>query len=294
MGGGRAVAAAPPISHGRPVDPLMRAALYLGTMLVLLAGLQLFFLSTRTDRLFAWTIAAAISAAFLGAFYLISVPLAFASARQPTWDRARVGVPGVLVFLWLTLATTVIHFNKFHFDSPMLLAKGAAWVWLLIYAIDPLLVSVALVRQLRMAGQDPPRSAPVGVGYVVLIALNAAVVLAVGVGLFATPGWAATWWPWALTPLTARAIASWLIGLGVVLWTGVIERDWLRIRAATFAYALLGALALIALARFGEEVDWGSPVAWALAAFFAGAVVIGGYGVLQSRSLRTQRARREG
>jgi hypothetical protein len=261
----------------------MRAALYLGSFLVFLAGVQLFVLTTMTDRLFAWTIASANSAAFLGAFYWTSVPLAFSSARQQTWDRARVGVPGVLVFLWLTLATTLIHADKFHFSSPMLLAKGAAWVWLLIYAIDPVLISVALVRQLRLPGGDRPREAPVGAGYLVAVAVSAAIILALGVGLFATPDWAAGWWPWALTPLTARAMASWLIGLGIVLVTAVFERDWLRIRPATGAYALLGALELIALARFSGEVDWSSWVAWALVAFFATALLVGTYGALRSR-----------
>src|SRR5207244_13401937 len=32
-------------------------------------------------------------------------------------------------------------------------------------------------------------------------------------------------WPWRLTPLTARAIASWLIGLGIVLVWAILERD---------------------------------------------------------------------
>jgi hypothetical protein len=283
MAGGALAAAAPAGSpSGRPLDPLMRAALYLGTLLVFLAGVQLFVLTKMTDRLFAWTIDAAPTAAFLGAFYWTSVPLALGSARQRTWDRARVGVPGVLVFLWLTLATTLIHVDKFHFDSPDFLPKTAAWVWVLIYALDPILISVALVRQLRRPGEDPPHRAPVGAVYLVAVGASATIVLAVGIGLFATPRWAAGWWPWPLTPLTARAMASWLIGLGIVLGTAILERDWLRIRFATVAYAVLGVLELIALARYAEEIDWDSPVAWALVAFFAGAVVIGTFGWVRS------------
>ena len=288
MDEGPAVAATPGASTlGRTVDPLMRTALYLGTVLVFLAGIQLSVLTTTTDRFFAWTIAAANSAAFLGAFYWTSVPLAFTSARAPTWDRARVGVPGVLVFLWLTLATTAIHADKFHFHSPMFLAKSAAWVWLLIYAIDPVLLSVALLRQVRAPGVDPPRVAPAGRRYLMAIGVGAAVVLAVAIGLFVTPDWAARWWPWPLTPLTARAIASWLAGLGVVMATAVFERDWIRIRGANVAFTLLGVLELIGLARFRHEVDWRNLASWALVGFFAGAVLIGAYGVIRSRPNRT-------
>jgi hypothetical protein len=283
MGRGRAVdEALEPSNRPRPLDPLMRAALYLGSLLVFLAGVQLFVFTRETERLFAWTIAAANSAAFLGAFYWTSVPLAFLSARERTWERARVGVPGVLVFLVLTLATTVIHFDKFHFQSSAPIAKGAAWVWLLIYAVDPLLIAVALVRQLRMPGRDGPRTRPLGSLFRATLGLNSGLVLAVAVALFAAPLWAARWWPWELTPLTARAMASWLLGLGVVQLTSVMDNDWARIRSATIAYTVLGALELVALARFSGEVDWANPVAWLFVAFFAGVLTIGSYGWYQA------------
>jgi hypothetical protein len=156
-------------------------------------------------------------------------------------------VPGVLVFLWATLLTTLLHLGKFHFSSPDRFAKGAAWLWLIIYAADPVLVSVALAFQLRARGTDPPRAAPLPDWYRSLLVLQSLVTLTVGVMLFAAPAWAAGWWPWALTPLTARAMASWLLGLGVVLATAFFENDWARIRAATAAYAVLGILQLVAL-----------------------------------------------
>ena len=117
--------------------PLMRVALYTGSFLVFLAGIQLFVLTTRTDHYFAWTIANPLTAAFLGAFYWTAIPLAFLSARRRVWADARVGVPGVLVFLWATLLTTLLHLGKFHFSSPDRFAKGAAWLWLIIYSADP-------------------------------------------------------------------------------------------------------------------------------------------------------------
>src|SRR5712691_4655031 len=53
--------------------PLMRVALYVGSFLVFLAGIQLFVLTTRTDHYFAWTIANPFTAAFLGAFYWTAI-----------------------------------------------------------------------------------------------------------------------------------------------------------------------------------------------------------------------------
>ena len=46
-------------------------------------------------------------------------------------------------------------------------------------------------------------------------ALQAALLAVVGMALMAMPG-SADWWPWQLTPLTARAIGAWCIGLAVV------------------------------------------------------------------------------
>jgi hypothetical protein len=91
----------------------MRVALLLGAFLVTLAGIQLYVLSGHTDRYFAWTIAVSLTAAFLGAFYWASVPLALLAGLRGVWVDARPGVlriiPGVNggrnlaeVALWLT------------------------------------------------------------------------------------------------------------------------------------------------------------------------------------------------
>jgi len=171
-----------------------------GSLLVLLAGIQLFVLTERTDHWFAWTIAIPLTAAFLGAFYLTAIPLAALSGARRAWADARVGIAGVFIFLALTLVTTLLHLNKFHLHDTDHLARGAAWLWLVIYAGDPLLVLAAWVRQSRAAGADPPRMMPVPTWYMVGLGVQAVIVLAVGASLFARPGTAAHLWPWRLTP----------------------------------------------------------------------------------------------
>ena len=110
----------------------MRTILLVGGVLVTIAAIQLFVLSTETDRFFAWTIKAPISAAFLGAFYGSASVIAFLSAREEQWARARVGVPGVIVFIWLTLLATLLHLDEFHLDSDHSLARSVAWVWVVV------------------------------------------------------------------------------------------------------------------------------------------------------------------
>lgn len=261
----------------RTVVPLMRVALLLGAFLVTLAAIQLYVLTDHTDRYFAWTIAVSLTAAFLGAFYWASAPLALLSGLQRAWVHARAGVPGVLVFLWATLVTTLIHLGKFHLHGPGHFAQGAAWLWLIIYAADPALLSVALLLQVRAAGSDPPRSAPLDAWYRVALAVQALVTLGAGAILFAVPLQAARWWPWPLTALTARAMASWLLGLGGVQLTCFFENDWARIRLATISYTVLGVLQLAALARYWATFTWGGAGGFYVA-FVASILLLGLYG----------------
>ena len=83
----------------RPLIWPMRAILWFGAGFSLIAGVQLFVFTTRTDQLFAWTIDSFMSAATLGAFYASAAVLALLSARQQVWARARLGVPGILAFV---------------------------------------------------------------------------------------------------------------------------------------------------------------------------------------------------
>ncbi|HEX2030560.1 MAG TPA: hypothetical protein VHL78_04050 [Actinomycetota bacterium] len=256
----------------------MRALLLLGALLVFLAGIQLYVLAESTDRLFAWTIDVPLTAAFLGAFFWAAVPLALFNGLSRAWAGARVAVPGVWLFLVVALAATLMHASNFHFGSERFLARSAAWAWLVIYLLDPVLLLLAVVIQVRTPGFDPPSAAPLPGWYRAGAAFQAAAAVAAGVALFAAPEWAADLWPWALTPLTARAMAAWLLGLGVVLTTAWWENDWARIRPATIAYTVLGVLQLGALARFAGDVDWTTPAASAYVAVLIVVVLYGAYG----------------
>lgn len=241
----------------------MRAILYIGGFFVLVAGLQLWLFSARTDEIFAWTIASQMSAAFIGSFYWAAAVLALMSARQETWSRARLGVPGVLVFVWLTLLATLLHLDLFHLATRQFTATGAAWAWLVIYVAEPPLLLLAYVLQLRAAGGNPPRLDPLPRGYRVLLAGTGAVLLVLGAGLFLVPLDIGAAWPWQLTELTGRAIGAWLVAVAGLLAAMWWENDCSRIRLGTYLLVTFPVLAGIAIARYATELDWstfGAPV----------------------------------
>lgn len=262
----------------------MRAILWIGGGFVLLAGVQLFVLADRTDDLFAWTIAPPQTAAFLGACYWAAAVLAFASARQPTWARARIGVPGVLVFIWLTLLATLIHLDKFHLDEGDFQAKFAAWTWLTIYILEPPALLLAFVIQLRMPGADPPRDRPLPAWLRGALALLAGFLLVFGAALYVAPLDVGDLWPWVLTPLTGRAVAAWIVALALLFGAMVWEDDRLRVIPAWALLITLVPLAVAAPLRFDEGVDWGSPEMIVYLALAATVLALAAAGLLRARA----------
>lgn len=269
----------------RRTTPGMRAILWIGTGFVAAAGLNEYLLSAQTDRFFAWTIKLPLTAAFLGAFYLTALGMAALSARQRQWSLARVGVPGVAAFLWLTLLASLLHAGLFHFTSGPTTARFAAWVWLAIYLLDPPALTILWFLQTRVPGTDRPRSRVLPAWYKGLLVVVGAVSVAVGVCLFVAPTTAVHLWPWPLTPLTAQAIASWLVGYGIVLLTMIAENGWERVRPALVPSVVLFAL-LIALIRYPDPVTWSSASAWIFLVMLAGALVLGGMGWLLAKRAR--------
>ena len=259
----------------RTLHPLMRAILLVGGIFVVIAGIQLYVFPGRTDELFAWTIASELSAATLGAFYLSAAVLALGSARQETWARARLGVPGILVFVWLTLIATLIHLDLFHLDSDGFVAQVAAWVWLAVYVIEPPVLTWAFVAQIRVPGGNPDCPDPLPGGYRVVLYALAGVLFLFGAALFIAPLDVADLWPWPLTELVAQAIAAWIIALSGFLAAIAWENERSRIRLGLALPLAFVALQALALARFGDEVDWGSAES---VAFVAALAAIGGAG----------------
>jgi hypothetical protein len=262
----------------RPLIRPVRASLWIGGGFVLIAGVQLFGFPGRTDELFAWTIGSKMSAAFLGSFYLLAAVLALGSARQETWARARLGVPGALAFVWLTLLATLLHLDLFHLDEGPVTAQIAAWVWLVIYAVEPPLLAIAFWLQLRAPGGNPPRPRPLPGPFRGFLVLQAAVVAALGAVLFVVPLDVAEIWPWELTELTGRAIAAWVLALGGLLAAIAWEDERSRIRLGIYTIAALVILQVITLARFGDELDSSTASAVIYLISLAGLGVTGAWG----------------
>jgi hypothetical protein len=266
----------------KPLAPGMRRLLYTASVLVLLAGIQLFVFTGRTDSFFAFTIANPLAASFLGAAYWAAVAIEALAGLQAVWANARIAVPAVLVFTILTLAVTLTHLGQLHLGGRFAAGTQIVTVaWIAIYVLVPLLMLILLVMQARTPGTDPPRSAGLPAWLCAVLAAQAIVLLGLGTALFVAPGPAAPLWPWKLTPMMAQATGAWLISLGVAAGHALLERDARRLRPATAGYILLAVLLSIALARYPHQFAWRSASGLIYLIFLATMLLTGAAGLVR-------------
>lgn len=275
------------MTAGRPVAPLLpatRALLLAAAVLVLLAGTQLFVFTERTATHFAWTIANPLTAAFLGAAYWGSFVIELLAARQRYWANARIAVPTVFVFTVLTLGVTLGYLELFHLGGRFGAATQAVtWAWIAVYALVPVLLGAVAVMQWRVRGPDPPAGAPLPSWLAGLLGVQSSALLTVGLILLVSPVQGGRLWPWPLTPLTARAAGAWLLSLGLAGVHALWERELRRLRPAGWGYLTIGALELIALARYPDRVQWSQPETVVYVLFLVSVLLVGGAAVVAGR-----------
>jgi hypothetical protein len=246
-----------------------------------LAFILLYLRSGHTAREFAWTIKPEITAAFLGGGYGAGCVLVAASLRRRPWAEVRVGIGIVLVFSAMILVTILLHLERFHFGADSgAIARLAAWVLLAVYVFVPTVGTWLFVREQRLAGPQPPGGLALPGWFRVAIGAQGGFMVTFGAALFVAPWVFAPAWPWALTSLTAQAVGSWLVPIGLGNLAVLGEGDLRRGRVPALTSVAYGLLQLGAVARFSDQVQWHEPGAWIWVALLINAIVTGGYQLL--------------
>ncbi|MCD4535469.1 hypothetical protein LRP67_15365 [Nocardioides sp. cx-169] len=258
-------------------SPALRRLLLIAAVLVFLAGLQLYVFPRRTEDWFAWTIEPPMTAVFLGAAYWSSAVLEIAGARAGDWHRARLAVGSVLVFTALTLGVTLLHLDRFHLGAEHpATARAITFGWLAIYTVVPVVLALVGWRAMRRAEPiDRAWRTPLPSPLRVLLLALGLVLVATGVVLLVAPATADTWWSWPLTPLTARAVGAWLVGLGWAAGHAGLVDDTAAVTPVGLTGVTFVVLQCVALARYGGDLEWGP----AAAGYGLGLLAIGVAGV---------------
>ncbi|CAN5831461.1 hypothetical protein BH23ACT10_BH23ACT10_25010 [soil metagenome] len=256
----------------------LRALFAIAAGLEILAGVSLYIFADRTADWFAWTLEPPLTAAFLGAVYWATLGPVLYAVIDRRWVRARAAVPSTLAFAVPLVFATAAHLDRFHFAGPGVNARFAAWLWLAVYVAVPPALSILAYHQERTSTL-PARhdDLPAGIrGGLWLVSLTC---LPIGVTLFTIPSATVALWPWSLTPLAARAVASGLLGIGVGALYGAVQNDRERAILAFPSLAAFGVLQLLASLRFAGDVEWSRLSAWLHVTFLVGLVAVGVLGM---------------
>ena len=191
------------------------------------AWVILFFFSTRTDDLWAWTINSRMTPITMGSGYLGGVWFFSRVARRPVPHAVVGGLAAAGVFVWGLFIATLVHWDKFHHDHV------AFWAWAALYFITPFFLPALVTANLRATSSTDEREVP---RWAVIAMVSIGVTqLVAAVVWFVNPHLAIDNWPWAMTPLTTRTIASFVVFSGALMLWVLVDRRWVAVQAGVEA-----------------------------------------------------------
>ena len=232
--------------------PETRGAALIVFLILIPATAILWVAPGRTADLWAWMIQPELTPILLGSGYGAGAYFFWRTYRAERWHASSPGVLGASIFAGLMLVATVIHWDRFnHGDAPAL-AAIAFYAWTAVYIVSPFAVFAIWWRNRATDPRMPAADDPCVPHSALLAARSfAAGALAIGALFFAVPAIAVDIWPWQLTPLTARVLASLTVQLGVGAL--VLSRDprWSTWRLIVQTFFVATALLLIGAIRAG-------------------------------------------
>jgi hypothetical protein len=237
------------------------------------AFLVLYLLPNDTGRLFAWPLAPSVTSFLLASAYIGGAYFFVRVIFESRWHHVSIGFLPVATFATLMMIATLLHWDKFSHGSI------AFWAWVAIYAITPFLVLGAWLRNRRTdPGTPDPRDVPIPPVVRWALGASGALVLAVAIVLFAAPGVLVPVWPWPLTSLTARVVASCFALTGTFGLCIFTDQRWTSARIPLQSLAVSLPLILVGSARAWGTLDHGNAFTWlfvgGLGAFLAALIVV--------------------
>jgi hypothetical protein len=213
----------------------------------------------KTAIRWAWPIKPDLTPIFLGSGYGAGAYFFLRTFRARTWHPSSAGVLGASVFAGLMLVATLLHWDKFNHGHGPFLAAFAFWGWTIVYIVSPLVVFALWWRNRRTDPREPVPGEPVLPAWVLLgaRAFGAAALVAAAVA-FLSPTTAIDVWPWKLTPLTARVLASFTAQVGVGALVLSFDRRWSAWRLIVQTFFVATVFLLIGAARAWDDFDTGN------------------------------------
>ena len=255
-----------------PIRWPLRAWMGVEVLFGLAAIITIFLKPDDTENNFAWPIDPTVMAATLGAFYLASALIFVLPLFAKRWQDVRVMIIPTAMFSLAMIGATILHWDKFSVGS------APFYIWLASYVLPPpIFIGLYLWHQRDSAPVGAGVERPMSAGARAFFRYNGAVLLAVALTIYVFPSLLIDVAAWGFTPLTARTLCGWLIGISLMqIWMSR-EGDWGRAKLATTMLMVLPLSMTFQLLRFSSQVDWGNVMVWVLLADVAAVGLLSAY-----------------
>jgi hypothetical protein len=255
------------------LSSLLRGMTIVETLVVIGAGLILFFLPALAKTLWPWEITP-FNTRFIGAIYLAALTLIIPLAHNTRWSPARVILPMIFVFTAWMFVVSLLYLPRFDF------AKPGTWAWFILYGILPLNAGYHLwkYRELNPANAGQPPSALRGL----LLAVSILSLL-YALALTLLPAQATVFWPWPIDSFHAQMYAGMFAAGGVGSLIAARSASLHELTLLGLGFSVFGVLAIAGLFIVDNtvhKVAWPVATTWAFwvglfaAGLFAGLMIL--------------------
>ncbi|MEA2449270.1 MAG: hypothetical protein QOG63_1202 [Thermoleophilaceae bacterium] len=231
----------------------------------------------RTADAWSWTIKPDLTPIFLGAGYGAGAYFFLRTFLSKRFPPSAAGVFGAAFFATLMLVATLIHYDKFNHGDAPLIGALVFYGWVGVYILSPFVVFGLWWFNRRTDSGAPvagdaivPQTARLAARLVAAGALIGAAVF------FIAPNVAIDIWPWKLTPLTARVLASFTAQVGVGALLLSLDSRWSSWKLIVQTFFVATALLLVGAIRAWGDFDTGNVMTY----LYLGGLVAGDLALL--------------
>lgn len=216
----------------------------------------LYLLPDHTHQLFAWGIQPRMSAMMLGAAYIGGAYFFVRVATNSRWHWVHVGFLPVTTFATLMGIATILHWDRFNHGSISFFA------WVGLYFTTPFVVFLLWLRN-RATDPGPLSHDLLVPGFVrLVIGIVGGLILLTSMILFLQPSFMISYWPWQLTPLTARVMGALFALTGAGELAIALDARWSAVRiplqSQMVGIALIGLAMVFSWSTFHQA----NPLTW--------------------------------
>lgn len=240
------------------VRPFTRALAAVIVPVLVAAFVMLYLLPHQTERLFAWPVRPPMTSMMLGATYLGGAYFFVRVLTAQRWHHVSLGFLPVAALCFILGTATALHWERFTHGHPSFV------LWVFLYFTLPVLLPLAWYRNGGRGRPDERRAEAPALSSAVSLVFGVlgTVFTVVGLLLYLVPERMIPTWPWELTPLTARVVASMFVLTGLIALGIAIDRRWTAVRFILEAQTLAVVLILAAIVVARADFDWSAVGSW--------------------------------